>query len=125
MERPVSLIGLMLVLLALFGQMAFGAVVMPDDAAPVETALFDIAATICHAGAPASDQPAHHRSDDAYCPICAGVAMPAPILAAAADVPRPTLALVWRAAGLSHVRAPPARGVAGFLARGPPSPVQL
>jgi hypothetical protein len=116
--------GLLLAILALVGQLALGAMVMPADAAAVaqSVAELDAASILCVGTPPPVHAPPHrhHAIDCALCPLCAAMATHGVILSAAPSLPAPPAAIAARAALPPPARAPPAQPRRAALPRGPP-----
>jgi hypothetical protein len=115
-------LGLLAALLALAGQVAFGAVVPRDDTLRAAFAELAAASFICHTDAADQKSPApHHRAPDgALCLFCQAVAQ-AGILLAPVPLPfrLPTLQPVHDALPPPS-RAPPSRALVAAYPRGPP-----
>lgn len=115
-------LGLLLAVLALFGQASLG------SAMPPQLALAgDLAFPICHVGvaddaggtAPAAP---HHGADCALCPLCTALAAVAVLPAPGPSLP-PAAVVLARAAAPMAARAPPASAV--FAATYPTGPPRL
>ena len=107
-------------LVALAGQLALGAVAVPDQSPRTRLAALDAASILCRSGNTPGDRerpPAHHEQDRASFPLSVAVALPAPsgpLLPAAGGI------LALRPVGLPQARAPPARASPAAYPRGPP-----
>ena len=124
-RHPVRLSGLLAVWLALVGQIALGALVLPGDSSQAQRTALDVAAIFCKAGGGTggSDAPPrqHHKADCALCPLGTTLAQPAPILIPAPFLPTPSLGPVLRPTDVPQARAPPSHRFATVFPRGPPS----
>jgi hypothetical protein len=111
--------GLLLALLALTMQLAFGAVVPRFE---VASALAG-AMAICHADETSDQAPPapHHPTDCPICPLCVSLSAAAFALSARAALPAPRVVVVARAAVLPPAIAPPAIVVFAARPRGPPA----
>jgi hypothetical protein len=121
-HRRIPASGLLLTLLALVAQLAFGAVVPRPEIALV----LDGGGVICHAPAPSdgTTPPApHHRMPDCqFCPLCASLATPGIVLPGAGPHPPPPQAVAFRRPGLPPpATAPPVRALLSAQPRGPPA----
>ena len=118
--------GLILVVLALVSQVALGAVVLPDEAggAAQAVAALEAVAVYCDSSAPAvpGQEPAHRHQgpERAICPLSVALALPAVILTAGPDLPRPARRVVERVELPPAARAPPPPLHARPQPRGPP-----
>ena len=110
-------VGLLWALLALAGQLAWGATV-PDPALQ-QLGL----GVICHAGRAggAPTAPAHRAPDCALCPLCAALATPVPTLGRAPALPPPRAVAVVPAVVLPPATAPPPEPLIAAQPRGPPA----
>jgi hypothetical protein len=118
MLRPDLLrIGFCFALLALAGQLAWGAT-LPDPAL-AQLGL----GVICHAGEAGSAPraPLHHAPCCALCPLCAAIAMPAPALAKPPSLTLPRVVAIARAVILPPAIASPATILAAAQPRAPPA----
>jgi Protein of unknown function (DUF2946) len=126
MKRPqalsgrVAAIGVLLVLLALFGQL-LATIRVPG---PDELLLADGA--ICHSDPGIADSvPSHssnHGVDCALCPFCVSLAAPASPLVAPPAIPAPLVVVVRQPQLRPPARAPPVFRIAAAQPRGPPRP---
>jgi hypothetical protein len=121
-RRPIPAFGLLLALLALVAQLAFGAVVPRPE---LGLAL-DAAGIICHA--PASSDgtapPAHHHPmpDCQFCPLCMSLGTPGLVLPGAPPRPPSPRITAFRRPGLPPPAiAPPVAAVLSAQPRGPPA----
>jgi len=122
MVRPLSLLGLGLVMLALCAQLVLGAWVPAGEAAAPFWAL----GAICHAdaqgdggsGVPPSSP--HRAPDCMLCPLCAALTSPAAILALAPALISPRTVAIAPAVVLPPATAPPVREPNAAQPRGPP-----
>ncbi len=110
-------VGLFAALLALAGQLAWGATV--PDPALAKLGL----GVICHTGdaGSAPTGPAHRAPDCALCPLCAAIAMPAPALAKPPLLPRPRVAATTPAVIPAAAITPPTRTAVAAQPRAPPA----
>jgi hypothetical protein len=115
----ISASGLLLALLALTMQLAFGAAVPRFEVA----AALAGATTICHADETSDSAPPapHHPADCPICPLCASLSAAAFALSVPAALPVPRVVAVARAAVLPPSTAPPAIVVLAARPRGPPA----
>ncbi len=124
-RRPTRLSGLFAVVVALVGQLAFGAVIVPAATIPTQLAALDAASVLCQPGHPphGPDAPAHPRRapDCALCPLDAALGLQALVLTPAPVLPAPGGGVILRTGARPPVRAPPGRVVEAAYPRGPPS----
>ncbi len=119
--------GLLLAVLALVGQLAFGALVLPDQAVAQEqsVAALNALSILCDSSAPGptGPQPGHHHrsADGVLCPHAVAFELPFAVLPTSPGVPAPQEPLVQRAGLPPAARAPPAPPRAVPPPRGPPS----
>ena len=121
---PGRLAGLLLAVVALVSQLAFGAIVLPDEAAAQEqsVAALEAVSILCQSPAPGQPPPPHrHAPDCALCPLSAALDHQAVILGAAPALPRPSRAMAVRATRPPPARAPPSQPRDTAYPRGPPS----
>ncbi len=112
--------GLLLALLALVAQLAFGAVVPQPEVGRVLAGI----GIICHAPAPADSAPkapAPHRPDCVFCPLCVSLAAPGIVLPAGATPLPPLQVVAFTPPGLPPATAPPIRQTMAAQPRGPPA----
>jgi hypothetical protein len=114
--------GLLLVLLALVAQLAFGAVVPRPEVALA----LDEAGVICHAASPTdgTPSPAHHHPmpDCQFCPLCTSLATPGIVLPGAPPrPPLPQVAAFHRPGLPPPATAPPVAVLLAAQPRGPPT----
>lgn len=117
-----STTGLLLALLALAAQLAFGAIVPRPEVARV----LQGDGVICHAPAPpgAPAQPAPHRptSDNLLCPLATALATPGIVLLGSGVALPPPRLIAFRRPGLPPpATAPPAAPSLAAQPRGPPA----
>ncbi len=109
--------GLLAAMVALVGQLAFGSLVAPDDAAASRLAALDAISILCDGHStpdPGGRAPhRHHAADLALCPLVAALAVPGCILPTAS----PLLAARSRATGARCWERPPGRGPPPATAR--------
>ena len=108
--------GLLAAVLALVGQLALGAVVLPDEAPAGQMAELDAVSVLCTGNAPDTDSPAPHRrhaADLTLCPL--GIALAAPCCLPV-PVPTPLLPAAPAVAAWAFER-PPGRGPPPATAR--------
>jgi hypothetical protein len=121
-RRRIPASGVLLTLLALVVQLAFGAVVPRPE---VALALSE-AEIICHAPVLSDSAPTpshHHMPDCQFCPLCVSLTTPGIVLPGAApDPPVPHVALVHRPGLPPPATAPPVAAVLSAQPRGPPIP---
>lgn len=127
--RRLSVLGLLMAVLALLGQIAFGSAMPAQAAAQVPNLLAsplgDI--PICHSGAPgmaddgAPVDHAHHGMQCALCPACHVLAAAAVLPVLTSAVPAPLATLAARQELPPPARGPPAAAVlAATYPTGPP-----
>ncbi len=115
--------GLLLAVLALAGQLALGAVVLPDAPARSQAEALDALSVICVAEAPVQPQPERrhpHRPECALVALSAALALPAAMLLPAAPLPVPTVGVLLRQAVAVSARGPPSHASYLGFPRGPP-----
>ncbi|HTR18291.1 MAG TPA: DUF2946 family protein [Acetobacteraceae bacterium] len=117
----------LVVVLALLGQMAIGALVPSADPAPARHGEMAALMDICHAGmadmagAPHHHDHHHHTPDCALCPLCVALTLPAALPAPGPELPAPpVLPRRGMAAALPPARGPPAHTALAAYPRGPP-----
>ena len=118
MLRPDLLrIGFCFALLALAGQLAWGATV--PDPALAQLSL----GVICHSGEAGSapTAPSHRALDCALCPLCAAIAMPPPALAKPPSLTLLGVVVIARAVVLPSTVASPATILTAAQPRAPPA----
>ncbi len=124
-RRPSRPCGLLAVLVALVGQLALGAVVLPDESPRSQLAALDAASIFCQAGSDTggNDKPPipHHAADYALCPLSVSLAQSMAIPVPDVLLPVPSQSLAMRSGALPQARAPPSRIVIAAYPRGPPS----
>jgi hypothetical protein len=126
-----SPLGLVLAVVALIGQLALGAMVLPDAAQARQVSALDALSVMCGGVAPAAHQgpaahrgPAaprrHHAAEVALCPLSGALAGQAFVVAPEPVVPPPGhgAGSAWRVA--HSPRGPPMRAARAGFARGPP-----
>ena len=116
--------GLMVALLALVGQLAIGAVVLPDSDTADALNRLDAVSILC-SGLPASDDggaaPHHHHACDlALCPMTLALAAPSVVLTPAPVLPAPKPVSVFPSRERPPGRGPPAASARVGEPRGPP-----
>jgi len=111
--------GLLLALLALAMQLAFGAVVPRIEIASTLAG----ATAICHADETSDQAPPapHHPADCPICPLCVSLSGPAFALTAHPALPTPRVVMVAPAVVLPPATAPPSTVVLAARPRGPPT----
>ena len=111
-----SLLGWLIAIMAVFGQIASVAAAPEPEAA-------GYLGVLCSTDAPAPGVPAHHhhRSDCAICPHCAAVAVHAAVLSPGITLPAPSPQLPSQAALPPPARAPPSAPYRPGRPRGPPA----
>jgi hypothetical protein len=114
--------GRILAVLALVGQVALGAIVLPDDRPADIGAWIDALSVPCQTGqpSPATPAPAHRPPPGALCPLSVALALPVALAASAAVLPAPPSPLAGARLPLPQARAPPAAPSAAAWPRGPP-----
>jgi hypothetical protein len=117
--------GLLLAMLALAGQIAFGGLVPPVDAAESPLAGLDSLGVICHAASEGNpgESPAPHRHspDCAICPLCVAMTAPAAaLLSPGPMLPAPPTDTVTAESPRPPARAPPSAPPRAAQPRGPP-----
>jgi len=120
-----SPLGLVLAVVALIGQLALGAMVLPDAAQARQVSALDALSVMCGGVAPAAHRgPAaprrHHAAEVALCPLSGALAGQAFVVAPEPVVPPPGHGAgpAWRVA--HSPRGPPMRAARAGFARGPP-----
>jgi hypothetical protein len=110
--------GLLLALLALAMQLAFGSVVPRLE---IASALAG-ATTICHADETSGEAPPtpHNPADCPICPLCVSLSGPALALTTHPPLPTPHMVVVAPVVVLPPATAPPATVVLAARPRGPP-----
>lgn len=118
-QRRIPASGLLLALMALVAQLAFGAVVPR----PEIVGAWNGAAAICHAADTSDEAPPvpHHPSDCLVCPLCISLAAPAFAPPTGSVLPAPRVVVIARAAILPPATAPPVAVRLAARPRGPPS----
>jgi hypothetical protein len=111
--------GLLLTLLALTMQLAFGAVLPRFEVASARA----VVTTICHADETSDPAPPapHHPPDCPICPFCASLSAPAFALSVCAAQPAPRVVVVARAVVLPPATARPTKVALAARPRGPPT----
>lgn len=120
-QRRISDPGLLLTMLALVVQLAFGAVVPRPEVALA----LDEARTICHAPASPDGAPTpsrHPMPDCQFCPLCVSLATPGMVLPGAAPQPPLPQVVAFHRPAVPPATAPPVAAVLSAQPRGPPVP---
>lgn len=126
-QRRISFAGLLLALLALTAQLAFGAIVPRPELALV----LQGGGVICHAPRPAGAlrpaaapaRPIHRPTSPGspFCPLCTALATPGLVMPVAATAPSLPRLVAFRQPGLPPpATAPPATPRSAAQPRGPP-----
>lgn len=119
-QRRIPASGLLLALLALTMQLAFGAVVPRAEV----MATLDAATTICHTGGTSDQTPPapHHQPDCLVCPLCVSLAASGIVLLTASPrLPPPRIVALGRAGLPPPATAPPVAAPLAAQPRGPPA----
>ena len=125
-RSPGGLPGLLLAVLGLVGQLALGAVVLPDEASAREQSIsaLDALTIVCASGTPVrpGNEPSQHRHGTGcgLCPINLALSMPAAIPSPGPTLPPLQSRLAERAGLPPDARGPPTQPRTIPLPRGPP-----
>jgi hypothetical protein len=123
-RQTVRRLGLLAALVALAGQVAFGAIIPAEIVPRMQLAALLAGAVICHAHAPSdpSDRKSSpHQSDCALCCLCHALARVGALLAPPLVALAPPAMLAVRRAFLPPARAPPPPTFSTTYPRGPPA----